>query len=503
MRENRRQPKIVLVAALISALASFVIYLPSLSFDFVNWDDLMYVHNNTAIRGLNLKAVFTSFANGAWIPVTLLSFSLDHAFWGLDPFGYHLSNSILHGSNAFLVALLAARLAGARGGLEPRVLFIIAISAGLFFGLHPLKVESVAWVSERKDVLNAFFFLLGLHAYLSYIKGRRASSYALTLIFFVLSLMSKPMTVTMPLVLLILDYYPLERYRVEGWKNPVLEKAPFFAFSMATGLLNVWSHTVDSVIVSAEALPLDGRLHITARGYLFYIYKTLIPVNLAPLYPRDFPAGLDTLFAVYALALSAITALAFYLCRWSRVYISVWAYFLTTLLPIIGILQVGMHAAADRFMYIPGIGFAVLAAAGAGWAVRRRAKALAPVLLAIFAASALFSAMTFRQQAVWKDSLALWGRQIALYPDNAQGFKGRGTAHAIAGRYGDALEDFRKAAELDPSDSSMHIDLGKAYMHLGDMRNSYLSMKKAHELGDPAAYRYIKDLEAWGTGPGE
>ncbi|MBE7415127.1 MAG: hypothetical protein HS130_07835 [Deltaproteobacteria bacterium] len=503
MNENRRQPKIVLVAALISALASFVIYLPSLSFDFVNWDDLMYVHNNTAIRGLNLEAVFTSFANGAWIPVTLLSFSLDYAFWGLDPFGYHLSNAILHGANAFLVALLATRLASARGGLRPKALFIIALSAGLLFGLHPLKVESVAWVSERKDVLNAFFFLLGLHAYLSYARGRKALSYALTLVFFVLSLLSKPMTVTMPLVLLILDFYPLERSRTDGWKRLVLEKAPFFALSMATGLLNVWSHTVDSVIISAEALPLEGRLHITARGYLFYIYKTLIPVNLAPLYPRDFPAGLDTLFAVYVLALSAITALAVYLCRWSRVCVSVWAYFLMTLLPIIGILQVGMHAAADRFMYIPGIGFAMLASAGAGWAVRRRAKAFFPVLLAVFMVSAIFSAMTFRQQAVWKDSLTLWGRQIALYPDNAQGFKGRGTAHAIAGRYGDALEDFRKAADLDPSDSSMHIDLGKAYMHLGDGRNSYLSMKKAHELGDPAAYRYLKDLEAWGAVSGE
>lgn len=596
MPEDSKPGKIILIAALLSAIAAFALYLPSLGFDFVNWDDQLYVYENPRLQGPGLKWALTSVILGTWVPVTFLSLSLDHAIWGLNPLGYHLTNSALHAANVFLVALIAAKLAGTRG-FNAKTLFIVAISAGLLFGLHPLRVESVAWISERKDVLNAFFFLLAVLSYLGYARNKKASSYVLTLVFFVLSLLSKPMTVTMPFVLLILDIYPLGRHRNEGLRRLLTEKLPFFLLSLGAVLATMWSQTM--AMVPAEELAFGSRLHIAARGYLFYIYKTLVPIDLAPVYPRDFPAGLNGLFALYVLALSALTALAIYLRRRSGAFIAAWAYFAVTLLPVIGLVQVGMQAAADRYTYIPGMGIAVLAASGAGWLAERKKGAFAPVLAAAISASALLSILALGQISVWKDSFSLWNRQIRLFPDHPYGYvnrgnaylvqgrldlamedlsritpdtasgfmnranayislgkfdlaienldraielgpvstdaymkragalvsagrfeegiadltfvlakdprnkaayRARGIAHAISGQYGKAVEDFKNAVLLDPGDTSAHIDLGKAYMHMGDSKNSYRSMKRAHDLGDPAASRYLKDLEAKGPG---
>ncbi|MBE7415129.1 MAG: tetratricopeptide repeat protein [Deltaproteobacteria bacterium] len=466
MPDNRKPENIILIAALLSAVASFAVYLPSLGFEFVDLDDPSYVTGNPDIRGLDLKQAFTSVVVGTWVPVTFLSFTLDYAIWGLNPLGYHLTNSALHAANVFLVALLGARLAGTRGGFGARGLFLIALSAGLLFGLHPLRVESVVWISERKDVLNAFFFLLGILSYLGYAKHKKASSYILALVFFVLSLLSKPMTVTMPLVLLILDFYPFDRFRKEGWTRPVIEKLPFFMLSLATGLITVWSQS--KAMVTVQELVFSGRLHVAERGYLFYIYKTLAPMDLAPLYPRNFQTGLNLHFAAYALALLAITALAVYLRRRSGVFIAVWAYFAVTLLPVIGFLQVGMQAAADRYTYIPGMGLAVLAAAGAGWAAGKNRSAFAPVLASVVAASALLSFTTLGQAGVWKDSLSLWSHQVRLFPDYAYGYVNRGAVYLAKGMYEDAIKDLDKSVSLHPSFiNEIYFNRGVALVNAG------------------------------------
>jgi len=490
MQTKNNTKKIILLAAFMSAAASFALYLPSLGFEFVNWDDHLYVYENPDIRSFGLKQALTGFVNAAWVPLTLLSFTIDYALWGLDPFGYHLTNSVLHAANSFLVALLAARLAAVRGGLGTRAVFVIALSAGLLFGLHPLRVESVAWVTERKDVLNAFFFLLGLHAYLNYVQARKASSYVLTLVFFVLSLLSKPMTITMPLVLLILDYYPLGRSARDGWRRLIIEKTPFLAVSMAVGILNIWSHNVTSVIVSTEALPLHVRFHVAARGYLFYIYKTFFPVKLAPLYPIGAKWGIDLLFSLYLLALSAITALALYLRKWSKAFISAWAYFIITLFPVIGLLQAGSQAAADRFTYLPGVSLVILAAAGAGWAVMRSKKAFPSVFVSVIALSAVLSLLTFRQAAVWKDSIALWDHQISLYPDHHRGYILRGNTYLGMELFELAIRDLDRALEIEPGSIEAYSIRGSTFINVGRFEEGLadLTMVVAEDPGNKAAY---------------
>src|SRR3989337_3947344 len=306
---QRQNPNaLILLACLIAAVVAFCVYIPSLGNGFVNWDDSEYIYGNPYIKGFDLKWAFTAVIGSTWIPLTLLSFALDYAVWGLDPFGFHLSNSILHTLNTFMLAFLAARLANWHGSLGPKGLFMTALAAGLLFGIHPIHVESVAWATERKDVLNAFFFLLALHSYVSYAKASSPAFYFLTLVFFVLSLLSKPMTVTMPVVLLIMDFYPLNRFKTAGLKKIIIEKLPFFGLSILTGVVSIWSQTSADSLSSVTKWPVSSRLYISVRGFLFYICKTIVPVNLAPLYPRNIVNGLDIWFAVYALFLLATTA---------------------------------------------------------------------------------------------------------------------------------------------------------------------------------------------------
>ncbi|MCL4873075.1 tetratricopeptide repeat protein [bacterium] len=477
MPERDYSFKLIFLAALISAIAAFALYLPSLGFDFVDWDDPAYVSENPDIQGIDLKWAFTAVVVGTWIPLTFLSFALDYAVWGLDPLGYHLTNTILHSANVFLVAFLAARLAGRRGGLGAGGIFLMALSAGLLFGLHPLRAESVAWVSERKDVLNAFFFLLGLHAYLGYAENKKASSYVLTLVLFVLSLLSKPMTVTMPLVLLILDYYPLERLKREGWKRPLIEKLPFLMLSLAAGLMTIWSQ--GKAVMPPEALPFADRIHIAARGYLFYIYKSVIPAGLAPLYPRDFASGLNLSAVLYLAALAAITILALYLRRWSKAFISAWACYAVTLLPVIGLMQVGRQAAADRYTYIPAIGLAILVSAAAGWIVKRNSKSLPAVLALVLAASGLLSFFAFKQEMIWKNPVSLWSRQIEVFPSHSQGYVNRSAAYVALGMNESAIEDLRK---MSPESGHGYFNRGNAYLTLGRFDLAIPDLDKAIEL---------------------
>ena len=476
---------LILLAALISAAVTFGVYLPSLENGFVNWDDHLYVTDNPYIRVLDLKWAFTAVVGDHWLPLTLLSFTLDHAIWGMDPFGFHLTNSILHSANTALVAILAARLAGTREGFRIKGLFVIALASGLLFGVHPLRVESVAWITERKDVLNALFFLLSLHAYLSYAKSpsRPSYYYFLTLFFFILSLLSKPMTITMPLLLLIIDFYPLGRVRTKGLKHLVIEKLPFFGLSFMVGVLSIL--TQSGTLVPIEKMPLADRLHIASRGALFYIYKTFVPLSLAPLYPRDFESGLNLYFAAYALLLASITAFTVLMLKRTGALLSAWAYYLVTLLPVIGILQLGKQAAADRYMYIPGIGLAVLAAAGAGYLVRRNEKAFAPMLAAVAVTSALLSFLTVRQISVWKDSVSLWTQEIKVFPDYANGYVGRGITHLLNGNSREAAADLTKGIELKPGSKLLfnaYFHRGIAFSSIGRIPEGVADFTKALDL---------------------
>ncbi|MDP2690003.1 MAG: hypothetical protein Q8P48_07820, partial [Deltaproteobacteria bacterium] len=282
--------KAVYAAAFSIALITFLAYLPSLQNGFVNWDDLDYVYENELIRSIDLnfiKTILTTPLVYNWHPLTMFSYAVDYSLWGLDPLGYHLVNIVIHSIDTALVFLLALRLAciageerGESEGTSTGRLAAALVAAALF-GLHPLHVESVSWISERKDGLCAFFFLSSALMYLKYAgatpgKGRY---YACSLLLFIPALMSKSMAVTLPAVLLILDFYPLRRRLTP---KLLYEKAPFFLLSLLVSALTIWAQREGGALVGINAYPAPWRAVIALRAHAFYIYKMLAPINLAP-----------------------------------------------------------------------------------------------------------------------------------------------------------------------------------------------------------------------------
>ena len=501
----------VYVAALSIALLTFLVYLPSLGNGFVNWDDDIYVTNNPQIWTLDLNFlgwVFTSLVNYNWYPLTILSLAVDHAIWGLEPMGYHLTNATLHTINTLLVFTLALRLAGLSGGPDVKGArsrdLIIAATTALLFGVHPLHVESVAWVTERKDVLYACFFLLSIIAYLRYARdhingangSRRALYYAASLLFFLLSLMSKPMAVTLPMVLLILDYYPLRR--LGDLRRVLLEKLPFFALSLLLSVITVWAQNKGDALMALGDHPIWARLLVTAYGYVLYLYKMVLPLELAPYYPMEPVAGLLT--AKYIGSAALVVAITWYLPRLARHHArlrplcAAWFFYLVTLLPVSGIIQSGGQAAADRFTYIPLLGPFLLFGLGAGWLYektggnKRRVATLAALVVLIFGA---LSYKSVTQILIWKDSLSLWTHEVELYPGvSSTVHTNLGIALAESGDLKGATENFRTALRLNPNNPSAHINLGSSLMSLGNWTEAIAELKTALRLdpGKPNAH---------------
>ncbi|MEE8574733.1 MAG: hypothetical protein V3T30_04900, partial [Thermodesulfobacteriota bacterium] len=367
---------------LLAAVVTFIVYLPTLQNGFVNWDDQGYVYNNPNIRILDIdffRWALSTPVLGNWHPLTMLSHAVDYALFGLNPRGHHLTSIVLHSVNTILVFFLTFTLVNNKksgnavmGNESLLTARITALVTALLFGLHPLHVESVAWVSERKDLLYAFFYLLTLLTYLTYARGsakNRVIPYASALILFTLSLLSKPMAVTLPVVLLLIDYYPLGRFRVHGptglkaYRRIFLEKIPFFLLSLIFTAITIETQKSAGAL-EMEIAPFLERLLISLRGYGFYIYKSFIPVNLAQVYPYPDTIGLFKLEYLASIILIAIiTLLSIKYVRKpneNKLFITLWAYFLVTLLPVIGLVQAGQQSAADRYTYLPGLAIFIL-----------------------------------------------------------------------------------------------------------------------------------------------
>jgi len=452
--------------ALVAAVASGAVFLGTLMNGFVNWDDTGYVLENPFIRTLALGPAFTHVVLSNWHPLTMLSYAVDFRFWGLDPVGYHLTNIVIHGLNAYLVAVLTLKLmtyADKDEKLNAPALIFASIFSALLFGLHPLRVESVAWVAERKDVLCGFFFLLTLIEYLTY--GRRkngwAASYALAMVFFSLALMSKPMAVTLPVVLLILDFYPLGRLNNGGIKKLFIEKVPFFALSLASAVITLWAQT--KAMVPLKAVPFGVRAAIAVRAYAFYLYKTILPVKLAPFYPLP-ELPFDSVFTASAAVLGVLAILSIILIRRAKAVPAAFLFYLVTLLPVIGLVQVGGQAAADRYTYLPLLGFTIALSAGVAPLFERARRPAIGILVTVALA---FSVLTIMQVTVWKDSLTLWSHEIDLYPGRvALSYVDRGVELSALGKYDEAMRDFDEAIKIDPTFMQAYNDRGVTRMRL-------------------------------------
>jgi tetratricopeptide (TPR) repeat protein len=495
-----------------ASLLTFAVYLPALVNGFVNWDDNLYVFGNGHIRSLGpafLRWALTSFHTGNWHPITWISLALDHAVWGQGPRGYHLTNIVLHTLNTFLVVLLAAAVVeraraqrpAQEGNGEGRFILIAAGAAGLLFGLHPLHVESAAWVSERKDLLCAFFFLTSVLLYVRSaqrspdeakgvaLPGRR---YLLVAGAFILALLSKPMAVTLPAVLVIIDWYPLRRIRAaSSLRTAIVGKLPLFLLSALFSVIAVAAQR-DSAALWTDPYPLMTRTLIASAAVLGYVKHIVLPLHLLPFYPYlpDPSAYRSAGPVLAAVFLAAVTFACLLSWRKPRPWSAAWLFFLMTLLPVLGIVaQIGKQAMADRYVYLPSLGPFLLAGAGAAWLWRKasgRSAVRAGLAIAALVCCGSLALLTVRQIGVWKDSFSLWDAVIEAAPDRVPfAYNNRGLAFREAGMPEQALKDFDRAIALDQRYADAYTSRGWTYEALGRTDLALEDYARAIEL-DPA-----------------
>ncbi len=471
----------LLLLSVLAGLAAFIVYIPSFGNGFVTWDDTNYVVRNPNIHSLGaefLRWAFTSTVSANYHPLTMISLALDYALFGLSATGYHIGNALWHALDTALFLLLAARLIRAsRTALPGREVLTAALVAALIFAVHPLHVESVAWVSERKDVLSTFFFLLTLIFYLRYVEKTRAPLfYGLALLMFMLSLLSKPMAVTLPVVLLILDYYPLKR-TAPGWPRLVMEKIPFFALSLAFAAVALLTQKSGGAIQGAELYTNADRIIIPIRAYVFYLYKLFIPTSLSPIYPLPPVRGLLALPTLLSLAvLIIITAFTLIKARRGKgIYLAVWLYYVVTLLPVIGFIKVGGQAAADRYTYTTTMGFLILAGlfCASFWKNRFGTAARYVVFALTGVVLIAFSSMTVAQERVWRDPLTFWSYIIKKYPQGVPiAYHKRGVAYAKARAFRLAELDFTEAIRLEEGKSFPYYNRAKVRAQQGNLEGA-------------------------------
>lgn len=443
-------------------------YLPSLKNDWTNWDDPTYVTENPALIGHNWSSLLCEPFSLNYHPVTMISLGIDHAVWGADAFGYHLTNLLWHLLATALVFFLVRRLAPART-------WFTAIFAALLFGIHPLHVESVAWISERKDVLYVSFFLAGLLSYLQYLKKLDNKWLGITFICFVLSVLSKAMAVVFPVILLLIDWYRADR-PLRG--RVLLEKIPFLLVSLLFGLMAVRIQS-QGAIADMETFGLYQRLSFAAYGFVFYLIKAVVPFQMATFYPYPDQAEAASMF-YYAMPVVALALLILPFLWWKKDRSGVFGmlFYLITVALVLQFLSVGRAIMADRYTYLPYVGiFFALGYYLDKWAVGK-------LRISIWAASAAFAlvmaTICYKQISVWKNSETLWTQVIRHFPDRAdEAYANRATYRGKNGRMEEALEDARQALMINARHANALSTQGNILASQGQFEAALESFNRA------------------------
>jgi Flp pilus assembly protein TadD len=534
------------IVCLFLAIITLLCYWPATHDAFVILDDNHYISDNphvtTGLSWSNAAWAFTTDYFCNWHPLTWISFMIDFQFYGANAGGFHLTNVILHVANTLLLFLLLQAMTGR---------FWPSAMVAALFAWHPLHVESVAWVSERKDVLSAFFWITTIMIYVKYVEVCRAIKdetrsesqvaskririffYLLTLLSFVLGLMSKPMLVTLPCVLLLLDYWPLKRTSIalefSSSSKLVVEKVPFFALALGASVVTYIVQKAGGAVAPLETNPLGDRVANALISYVRYIGKTFWPVDLSVryAYPSHWPLGL----VAGAAGLLMVLTLFFVVRAARQPFLLVgWLWFVGTLVPVIGLVQVGAQSMADRYTYIPSIGLFVLLVWGldelaASWKFKQ--AVLAGTGAAVLAACLL---CTHLQLRCWQDSetlfrqaltsdpdnylamdglgkaledkgrteeaLASYSKAVSLQPNFSDGQYNLGTLLMVLGRMEEAVEHLKAAIAINPRSAEAHNNLGRAFINLGKLDEAAVQLARVLELKpkDPAAYNYLASV---------
>ena len=479
--------------ALSLGLLIFFLYLPVIHFDFINYDDFDYVVANAHVnKGLSMDAAkwaFFSFHASNWHPVTWLSHMLDCQLFGLNAGWHHFVNLLFHIANTLLLFALLCKLTKQKWP---------AACVALLFAVHPLHVESVAWIAERKDMLSTFFFLTVLTTYTSYVRSpKKTALYYTTLSLFMLGLMAKPMLVTLPFLLLVLDYWPLERFQLpergssfadkKVLRNMIAEKIPFFLLSGVSCYITVCAQR--GAIAPDGQYPFNLRIANAVISYGGYIQKMFVPVHLALPYPlADTIAWPRFWISLTILLLVSIVSLS---TAKKRPYlVAGWLWYLGTLVPVIGILQVGIQSMADRYTYIPLIGLFIILSWGLNDLCKRWNYLKPPTIVVLGIIFILLTAATRHQLGFWKNSISLFRHSLKVTDNNYVADNNLGLALSEKGHLTEAAENFTDAIRINPVFSLAYLNLGVIHASRHEYEKAIQNYQKTLSIdpGNPDAY---------------
>jgi protein O-mannosyl-transferase len=477
---------------LVPALLTFLAYLPSLNNGFVVWDDPENIINNTHIRSLDfssLEWMFTSFFRGFWFPLNLLSLSLDYHIGGLDSRIYHVHSLVLHCLNTFLFYHICLRVLESvrkRGNWQKSTDWVknSAFLASILFGLHPLHVETVSWATDRKDVLCGFYYLAALLVYLDYASSGKKWKLYSCLCLFVFALMSKPMAITLPLVFILLDVWPLKR------RGAILEKIPFLVVAGLIGSLAPIAESQAGALLTIQELPFINRVVNSFYSIFFLLWKMLLPFDLSALYPLVLKTGFVSignicLFILFAL----ISYFVFY--NWSKwPFLAIaWLFYLLTLMPVSGLLSVGVQITADRYTYLTCLGpFLLLAAVISTFISDRKwMMVLFSIVLTL-----LLGTITILQTQTWKNSITLWENVVKIYPGvSFMAYSNLALAYESAGRFEDAIPQIDQALIINPQSVYAHEEKGVLLFHKGLVNEAIQEFKNSIALDPKRVSDYL------------
>lgn len=497
--------KLPIICVVLLAALPLLVFCTVSDHQFLNYDDPDYVTENPLVLGgitsEAVKAAFVSSHAGNWHPLTWISHMADVQMFGLNAGRHHLVNLVIHTLNGLLLFGLLGKMTGALW----RSFFVAAL-----FAVHPLHVESVAWISERKDLLSGFFFMLTLLAYVNYAKagpfwnsgalhaGEEPVAnnkscacgvgwYLAGLLFLALGLMSKPMLVTVPCLMVLLDFWPLKRLAPEDWQNSpgrvvrvLLEKVPFLLLAVASSIVTFIAQRKGGAVADFDVLPIEARAANAVVSYGIYLCKALWPADLAPFYPLPAETPLGSLLVTGMLIVAISAAAVHYLKRAPYFFVG-WFWFVGMLVPVIGLIQVGSQAFADRYTYLPLIGiFVVLAWAATDLVQNQRSRALMAVAAGVIILACGW--LSYKQAALWSDNLSLFNHALRVTRNNHIAHQNIGIELAFRGKIAEAGEHFAQAAAIRPTFAEAHSNLGLALVLQGKLKEGIEAYRKAIAL---------------------
>ena len=490
--------------SLLPALLVVIIYLPAAWFDFITLDDNLYIIDNPGITlGISIEGIkwaFTTLYTTNWHPLTWLSLLAEYHFFGLHPAGYHIVGIILHALNSMLLFFVLLGLTGKRWR---------SVAVAALFAVHPLNIESVVWIAERKNLLSTLFWILTIWSYTRYVSRPGAKRYLETALLFALGLMAKPMGVSLPFILLLLDYWPLRRFSFTQDRLPeapdfrrrvrivvrlVIEKIPFFVISFLSIVITIYAAKTGGAAKSLLAFPLLGRLENALVSYFSYIKLLLRPVEISLYYPYPSFMPLGKTIAAF-LFLLAVTGFVIIKANKYRYLAVGWFWYLVTLLPVIGILQVGRQAMANRYAYIPFIGVFIIIIWGIGDLLGRSRRLKYIAAGAVFLMIVYCGALSSRELQNWKDSRAVYARALAVTKDNHIAILGMGNELLKGGKLALAEKYYREALRIRPDYELTNYNLGLALMRQKKMKEAEFYFRETIKY-DPSFSKAYEKLDA-------